>query len=579
MKLSWADVSKRIGGRYAISARIFLFGSPFWVLGFFFNEAATYSSDRNALLMLGLTLSAQVAMGLVLWAAHLTVARNRRTTPVSIWVMVMVWSLSALARMAVLFYGMAWFGLADNIPIEIRMTTSIAMAVVGYGLGAYAFDAFDRYREERAQLLSKLLDEEELLSRHRDAIDAMQIALVTEVDKQLTDSQHESLAALSRLESSLNSAEQSKPAIAELRQLSDSTWQRISQELWSKAPQRAPRVKGTELITLWARSRPFSVWLLSVVAGFLFVLVYSRVFGPLFGAVITITWLGLSVLFSLIANTVLARLRLLTSAVFVVFLLMLMFSSIPLLFLFSAIGWETTEWTRAIAVHAIAVSLSFIVGLPPAVARSRENVLDALRKHLSESNLEKLHVESRMAIVSQKIANRLHGDLRGNFLASMLNLQSHLDRGDVDQARATITDIKRLLSQPMSVGGSAQSEEEDLNTFLKNWSAIVDVTMDKPLSALPSGAQSAARTVIIDAVNNAVRHGEADWIRIETRVEDDALVLTIRNNGNPLSGDREGIGTANLNALAPNNWSRIPLSGGITQLTARLELAGSSLRR
>lgn len=582
MNLSFTEISRRVGGRYAISLPIFLIGSPFWVLGFFFNEQVTYASERNALLMLALSLCGQLAMGLVLWIAHLTVARNRKITPVPLWMMVLVWTSAALARMVFLYYAMSWFGLQDDIPFAIRLSTAFAMAIVGYGMGAWAFEGLDRYRDERAELLTKLLDEEELLSRHRGAIDAMQTALVSQVDKQLSDSQKESLEALSRLEDSLHTDDHARPALKDLRELSDSTWQRISQELWSKAPSKPPRIKFSELFTLWAQSRPFSVPLLSVAAVFLYVIVYSRIFGLGIGAIVSVTWLGLVVMFSVFANTLLAKLQRLNSIVFSVFFILAMFSSIPVLILFESIGFETTQWTRAIAVHAISVALSMGLGLPPAVTRSRENVLNALRNTISESNLEKLHVESRLAILSQKIANRLHGDIRGNFLAAMLNLQAHLDRGDTERARATIASLKELLSHPMSAGDDSTSEEEDLSTFLANWSAIVDVSMDKPLSAVPSAFHAAVRTVVIDAVNNAVRHGEADWIQIETRVEPDAIILTIRNNGNPLSGDRAGIGTANLNLLAPNSWSRIPLSGGITQLTARLtleNLPASSLPR
>lgn len=573
MTPSWAEIARRIGGRYGISWKIFALGSPFWMFGFFFNEQATYTSSSNALVLLGLSAAGQIIMGLVLWLAHLTVARNRKTRPVAVGIIVAVWSLSAIARMAFLYFGMQWFGLPDDVPFPIRLGTAIGMAIVGYGLGAYAFDAFDRYREERAQLLSRLLEEEELLSRHRDTIDTMQSALVSQVDKELSDSQQQSLAALTRLEESLASEGSSRPALQELRELSDHTWQRISQDLWSKAPQRPPRIKGSELLALWARSDPFNVPILSILAVFLYALVYSRVFDPVVGAIVTVTWLGLVVLFSFAANAVLSRLGVLTTTVFTIFITILLFSSLPLLAMFQSIGVTTTEWVRAIAVHFISIGISFVVSLPPAVARSRQNVLDTLRASISESNLEKLHVESRLAIVSQKIANKLHGDVRGNFLAAMLNLQAQLDKGNITQAQATISDIKKLMSQSLSVAESSQNQAEELESFLHNWSAIIDVSMDRPLSSLPTAFHSALHLVVVDAVNNAVRHGEADWIRIETREEEDALILIIRNNGKPLTGERQGLGTANLNALAPGQWSRIPLSDGMTQLTVRLELS------
>jgi len=81
--------------------------------------------------------------------------------------------------------------------------------------------------------------------------------------------------------------------------------------------------------------------------------------------------------------------------------------------------------------------------------------------------------------------------------------------------------------------------------------------------------------VVVDAVNNAVRHGNADWIRINFTVEADAIVVSIRNNGNPRGRSRVGLGTTHLDLLAPHQWTRSTNDAGITQLVARLEEANA----
>jgi signal transduction histidine kinase len=112
-----------------------------------------------------------------------------------------------------------------------------------------------------------------------------------------------------------------------------------------------------------------------------------------------------------------------------------------------------------------------------------------------------------------------------------------------------------------------------LEAFLTNWASIINIAMNRPLAEIPADYHQAVHTVVVDAVNNAVRHGGADWIRITVSVEPKAVVLNIQNNGSPNTSGIEGLGTANLNLLAPEKWSRIPLSEGRTQLLVRLEKA------
>ena len=50
----------------------------------------------------------------------------------------------------------------------------------------------------------------------------------------------------------------------------------------------------------------------------------------------------------------------------------------------------------------------------------------------------------------------------------------------------------------------------------------------------------------------------------------DALV-TVQNNGEPQQGGRSGLGTAHLDLYAPDKWSLLRNSRGMTQLLVRLE--------
>jgi superoxide dismutase len=106
VKLSWRLIQERVGGRHAISLPVYLIGSPFWVMGFVLNEPATYESLGSAALVMVITLCGQAVMGLVLFSAHLTVARNRAQKPVSLVLMAGVWGGSSAARILTVVFGL-----------------------------------------------------------------------------------------------------------------------------------------------------------------------------------------------------------------------------------------------------------------------------------------------------------------------------------------------------------------------------------------------------------------------------------------------------------------------------------------
>ena len=571
MRPSWSEIAQRVGGPRAITLTAFLLGSPFWMLGFIFNEPATYQSPRNALLVVAISLLSQIAMGLVLGLGFVATRAQAAKGIIPLWALVSIWSGSAIARALVVAGGLDFFDMVNPVSLPDRVMITTAMAVAGYGLAAYGLDAFDRFREERALILRKLLAEEEQLTSHRDTIEGMKAALVAQVEERVQQSQLQAHDALDRLEQSLMAHGESQPAMDELRALSDQTWQKISQDLWAQPPASAPKIRALELLSLWARSNPFSITSYAVLSVFLYLLIYSRVFEPLPALIITSVWLGLTVVFSLGANLVLAKTKRLSVPLLAVSLGVVIFSSVPLLVMFESLGFAIASWNRVVIVHAIAVLLIAATSLPPAVVRARDKVLGNLRDHLDSKVLEKLQVESQLAIVAQKIANHLHGDVRGNFLAAMLNLQGHLDAGEIAQAREDIARIRGLLAQPMSGQDSANQDGYELEAFLANWATLIDIQMDKPVSAFPEEFVPAVHTIVVDAVNNAIRHGGADWIRITSTLEPEAVVLGIQNNGSPNTMGREGLGTANLNLLAPDKWSRIPAREGVTQLLVRLE--------
>jgi signal transduction histidine kinase len=573
MNPRWRDFKERVGGRYALSLPIFLWSSPFWIFGFVLNEPASFNSPDGFVKGLAIAIAGQVAMGLTLWLGHLTVGRNRAKSPMSLTALALLWSASSLARMAVIVAGLNLLSLPDDIPLATRLSVSVFIATFGFGLGTYTMDRLARFRQQRAELLQNLLESEDQLSAHRSAVSAMKTALMERVDQKMEESRQSSARSLDQLERALLARSDAKPALEELRSLSDDTWQKISADLSASAPRGFPRIRVLEFLTWFASSGPFRVPLLAMTAPFLYALVYARVFDPALGAVVSLAWLSGAVAFGLVANWVLAKLPRFALPALLASLTMMVFSSVPVIALGEFFGGSVAYPARVISVHAICLLVAIITSLYPIVDLAAKTVLDNLEKHIDQATLEKLHVESQLAILSQKLASQLHGDVRGNLLAAILNLRRHIDEGHVDDALSVIRKLRLALAERLDIAAEGDDEFELLTQFISNWSAILDVSFDTPLESVPEDFMPAVHTVVVDAINNAVRHGDADWVRIGFTIESDALVVNIRNNGTDRPSGRVGLGTLHLNQLAPDKWSRFSTEQGIVQLVVRLERA------
>ena len=576
MSSRWSKILGSITGPRAVSLDAFLIGTPFWVFGFVFNEGASFDSLNSALQVLSIGLAGQAVMGLVLWMGHLTILRSRTQRNVALWAVVTTWSLSALARWAILVGGLQFFDLPDEIPALTRALTSLVVVNLGYAFAAYGLEAYDRFATKRALALSQLLSSEEKLATHRQAVDSMKQALMAQVDTQLSESRAHTSQALDQLEKVLSRPQEALPVLEELRTLSDRTWQRISQELWKESPREAPRIRLRELIPLFAASRPFRPTYFVAVAFVLYLLLYSRVYDPAQGAALMGLWVAVAAVVAVVGNGLLVRLTRVAVPVYLAITTAYVLSALPVLALANFAGLDNAFPVRTTVVHAISLLMTISMALPPALVKVQERILHNLETTIDARALEKLHVESQLVVVSQQIANHLHGNVRGNFLASILTLRDHIARDNLKGAQSTIARLREsLLESPAEVAVVPSTDLSEIAQFIDSWSAIVDIALDKPLEDLPDFSISPFHTVVVDAVNNAVRHGNADWIRINFTVEADAIVVSIRNNGNPRGSSRVGLGTTHLDLLAPHQWTRSTNDAGITQLVARLEKANA----
>ena len=192
-------------------------------------------------------------------------------------------------------------------------------------------------------------------------------------------------------------------------------------------------------------------------------------------------------------------------------------------------------------------------------------------------------------VEKRRLAKLVHGDIQARIMATALSID--INRVDEAKAQQLIealrADCDTALFQPIQ-----QSSLPDFIAALtKIWRASVQIDCEisgEALHVLESDAAAAdsVAEIIREGVNNAVRHGGANKIWIDAKLQDfdisgdildvGLLHLAIRDNGRGVSGNiaEPGLGTELLNQLTLS-WS-LTKNENITLLRADVPLRAAA---
>jgi signal transduction histidine kinase len=374
--------------------------------------------------------------------------------------------------------------------------------------------------------------------------------------------------ALVKLEEQLGSGSDVRPELQKLLHEADNRWRGISHDTWQRAEINIPRPRISEILDVLARSKPVSIPLLVVSGGFLFSLSLGRDLPVAYGLFVTAIWVALVTGLGWTVNELGARVRLGEELVGAAGLLTLFASGV---WFYAVPGLDVWEASGALTIHIANVFAALAWGFAPSLVGRQELVLSALRRRLDQATLERLRVESELVVIARQIAGRLHGSTRGEFLARVLAMQKALDRGDREAARAEIVNLRTALTQaPQS---PHDPEMPNITEFLDTWSGFVEITQNLTEAEIPEHLRAALATVVVEAVTNSVRHGNAHHIDLHLQREGQNVVLTISNDGEPLTSDSTGgVGSVLFDQLASGGWSIATSPEGLTLLTLRFDI-------
>jgi signal transduction histidine kinase len=238
----------------------------------------------------------------------------------------------------------------------------------------------------------------------------------------------------------------------------------------------------------------------------------------------------------------------------------------------SATDTETLIRVTVINVNVLAVVM--LAGASPAMARNREAVLTALRRRRDKTSVHQLQVESQLLTVAQELAATLHGSSRSTFMAAALRLEAALDHGQTAVALDLVEDLRRTIfaAEDSLHDSRPAATAADLDTVIDNWRSVCAIAVDGSWHEVSPQLMPDLHTVVVEAISDAMRHGDCAHIAITVRPAAWSVDLIVTNDGLPMHAPgRAGLGTALLDRLAPGDWSRGVDADGRTRLTVTLK--------
>ena len=209
------------------------------------------------------------------------------------------------------------------------------------------------------------------------------------------------------------------------------------------------------------------------------------------------------------------------------------------------------------------------------VQMQRNQVTEELEQAVEDLRLLNSQLRQQVWLSQKTLATELHGSVQAALNASALRL-AQLENPtpkDLDRVRIDIDNAMQRLGDDDYLDG--QSVEELLEQICDLWEGSCEVDYrisEEASSALADDSAAAYCTleVIREAVNNAIKHGQAKTIQIEATLAPGLIELVVINDGADTQLRTPGVGSALYQELALDHklsfgnptkfWAQIPFS-------------------
>lgn len=563
----------RLGGRWAISLRAYVWAGPPWILVGVLSEPKALTSPALFLQWLSISAVAYLALGGVLLIAHKTYMRNRSSQPVPLWVALGTDILGSEVRSLTYLELVRLAGLPNTVPLELRLFTAAFMSVTAFPILTYAFDSWDRYVQERNRLIDIAVNERVNNLQEEQALEVIRLGILKELQLRVSQSLSSARQDITKI-SEASAREHIGPDVVKIfSDISRGSIRSISHALRTEA-QQVNRFRVSELVSLIAHSRPYRPFFIIPPLFVLSLSVLAR--NESFLNSVRLAWLWTIPAFAITggANWACRKYSRAAVPIYISSIVGLgLLGLIPFFFLLEigrpfndALAWAIMgAFTGAVSVP--------VSGLGDGISLQRQSVLNSLRQQVEQADIAQLALQRERNSITSEIASYMHGTVQATLSASIMRLSQALANGNQAEAVIAFNQAREALELPEDYQFKQESSTlpEHLANMKSNWAGLVDITARVHGDDLTPVETRVVQTITTEAINNAVRHGDADNVDIEITITPDAISLDAYNNGVLAHNEKLGMGLKTLDKYANKNWSLTETGDGRVHLAARIK--------
>jgi signal transduction histidine kinase len=547
----------------------FVISFPIGVFMAVLTQVSSTDSPRTFITWIGIGTIAQLVSGLVLFVADQTWLKDRRVEPAAISLVVFTSILSLSVRVPFFMWGDNLTEAVDGVSLLERLSTSLVLGAIWYTTIAYVLDAVDRFNQQRQLLMSTWINEELAVIRQTAIVEVLRSTLVGKANADVKASVAQARSKLDEIALATDSSS-AQDLVRELSANSDERLRAVSHQLWHRASNTS-RLTFIGVIRAIAKSQPYRTWLVLLTTALpagLIILRTASIAGLL---EILVPWILYILLVTSTTNFFCRRYPRQATKIYV--------SSFGFLALSGAIVYLqglNTQLDFPVVSWVLMAEVGAVVVIPFAnsgtgISREQQSILAALRASVTDSELQRLAMTQESTQISREISTYLHGTLRANITAAALRLQSSIVSGDPDQVSEALAHARIALDQELaeSLGTEPKDVVQTLTNFANGWAGLVDISVTASCP-VPPALDRQVSEIVIEAVNNAIRHGDAQIIKVEISESANQVLIRVENDGSLTTPNSPGLGTATLDLYAPGTWKRRSLENGNTVLEAHL---------
>ena len=251
-------------------------------------------------------------------------------------------------------------------------------------------------------------------------------------------------------------------------------------------------------------------------------------------------------------------------------------------FLVERIGGDELNWRAPalfISVFVWLAGLTVLGGAGVVASRGAEAVRAELARMIER---DRPHAEIEHAsrlLRDREVADHLHSSLQNRLISASHRIAASGElpsvvREELDAIELLLDD---LATGALGAGPAGVGAREQFAGVAQRWDGFIDITdeLDATIDGLPQAVQDRIAQVLVEAVNNAVRHGRA--ARVEVRLVPDTapstFLLSVDDDGVGPVKQSAGLGSALFDAMSDGDWTLEgrPEGGSRLRMTLRTD--------